>query len=119
MYPDKKFLFTAEKGFKIHEKIVREIQADIPNYDDPKLIGIIIPQDFFYPAGNMGDKTYLNLLRMDKKLRISIDLKNPRHRVNPTSPRFFIQELIDGEYKTMVTSESWQEILFCLEHWDL
>lgn len=96
------------------------IREELPGYDDPLLIGLRIPKGFSYPVGNMGDKTYLNLLSTDGKLRISIDAREPYHRDNPESPRFYIQERDEaGEYKTMVTSDDWNEILICIQHWNI
>lgn len=99
--------------------MAEQIRKDIPDYDDPVLTGIVIPKGFSYPVGNMGDRHFLNLLSSDRSLRISIDSMFPFHRDNPEAPRFCIQERNEkGEYLTMVTSNDWEEIIFCLNNWD-
>lgn len=118
MYSDKILLFPVKKDPNSRNEFRSKIQQDLPNYDDPTLSEMIIPENFSYPVGNMGDKTCLNLLSADRNLRISIDAVLPYHRNNPEAPRFYLQERNEkGEYKTMVTSDDWKEILFCIQYW--
>lgn len=102
----------------IRKTVSEQILHDFPDYDDPSLKGIELPNGFVY-AGYKND-TCPSFINEKKGLKIFVDYQNPSFRENPNLERFAIYEYDPArdQYELAVSEEEWAQALFVLEHWD-
>ena len=102
----------------IKQKISEQILADFPDYDDPNLDGIELPEGFIY-CGYKND-TCPSFVNERRKLKLYVDYKGIWNRENPDLERFAIYEYDSEEdqYVPAASAEGWDSVKYMLEHWD-